>query len=66
MLKIYNRMPVILHPQEYELWRDRNLTESEKPKHIHPQPHQVGGDVDGQTWTVSTKSIRNNAPQIMN
>jgi len=35
---IHDRMPVILHPEEYNLWLDRNVTDPEKLKPLY-QPY---------------------------
>jgi len=35
---IHNRMPVILHPEEYEFWLDRDITDPEKLKPLY-QPY---------------------------
>lgn len=35
---IHERMPVILHPEEYNLWLDRNVTDPEKLKPLY-QPY---------------------------
>ena len=35
---IHDRMPVILHPEEYELWLDRDITNPEKLKPLY-QPY---------------------------
>ena len=32
---LHDRMPVILHPQEYDIWLDREMTDPEKLKHLY-------------------------------
>jgi putative SOS response-associated peptidase YedK len=39
---LHDRMPVILHPEEYAIWLDRNVTEPEKLKSLYqPYPAEL-------------------------
>lgn len=39
---IHDRMPVIIHPNEYELWLDRNVNDSEQLKSLfQPYPSEL-------------------------
>jgi putative SOS response-associated peptidase YedK len=57
---LHDRMPVILHPQEYALWLDRTITDPEKLKPLY-QPYPA--DLMGM-WPVSSlvNSSRNDSP----
>jgi len=60
---IHDRMPVILHPQEYALWLDRNMTDPNQLQTFYqPYPaetmdvHEVSHDVN---------SPRNDSPELI-
>lgn len=57
---IHDRMPVILHPAEFDLWLDRDITEPEKLTRLyHPYPSDLL-----KAWPVSSlvNSPRNETP----
>jgi putative SOS response-associated peptidase YedK len=60
---LHDRMPVILHPEEYALWLDRNITNPEKLKHLYqPYPADLM-----EMFPVSTlvNSPRNDSPDLI-
>jgi len=47
---LHDRMPVILHPSEFDLWLDRSMNDPEKLKRLYqPYPSELL-----QEWEVST------------
>lgn len=57
---IHDRMPVILHPAEFDLWLDRDITEPEKLTRLYqPYPSDLL-----RAWPVSSlvNSPRNDTP----
>jgi len=60
---LHLRMPVILHPGDFSLWLDRNLTDPGKLKGLFlPCPAE---GMEG--WTVSTlaNSVKNDHPELI-
>jgi len=59
---LHERMPVILHPQEFTLWLDRTITDPEQLKPLYqPYPADLM-----EMWPVSpiVNSPRNDSPVI--
>lgn len=57
---IHDRMPVILHPREYDLWLDREVTAPEMLKRLyHPYPSEL---LDICRVSDLVNSPRNNSP----
>lgn len=60
---IHDRMPVILHPQEFDLWLDRDLTEHEKLKQLfQPYPADL---MDMYQVSTMVNSPRNDSPELI-
>ena len=60
---LHERMPVILHPQEYDLWLDRDMTDPENLKPFYqPYPADLM-----EMWPVSPlmNSARNDSPDFI-
>lgn len=60
---LHDRMPVILHPQEFSLWLDREITDPEKQKHLYqPYPATLM-----ELYPVSSlvNSPRNDTPELI-
>ena len=60
---LHERMPVILHPEEYPVWLDREMTDPEKLKQLY-QPYPV--DLM-EMYPVSqlVNSPRNDLPELI-
>lgn len=60
---LHDRMPVIFHPQAFQLWLDRETTDPEKLKALyHPYPDNLM-----EMWPVSplVNSPRNESPELI-
>lgn len=60
---LHDRMPVILHSQEYDIWLDREMTDPEKLKHLYkPYPADLM-----EIYPVSSQvnSPRNDSPDCI-
>jgi putative SOS response-associated peptidase YedK len=56
-------MPVILHPQEFDQWLDRDLTEYEELKQVfQPYPADL---MDIYQVSTTVNSPRNDSPELI-
>jgi putative SOS response-associated peptidase YedK len=63
MAPVHNRMPVILHPRDFDRWLDREVTEQPPIDLLGPLPademefFEVSNDVG---------DVKNNSPELLN
>lgn len=63
MQDIHDRMPMIIHPDDAELWMDRDIEEAEP---LEPLLQPIAGE-DMDLFPVSTRvgNVRNNGPELI-
>jgi len=63
MASVYDRMPVILHPRDYDRWLDRTVTEQLPTDLLRPFPAD-----EMKAFEVSRDigNVRNNSPELLN
>lgn len=61
---LHNRMPVILHREEYGLWLDKEVTDPEKLKHLY-QPYPADLMEMNPDFPL-VNSLRNDIPDLTN
>jgi putative SOS response-associated peptidase YedK len=61
MEPVHNRMPVILHPKDYERWLQRRKTASRGP----PQPYN-SEKMEASPCNPLVGNVRNNGPRMLN
>jgi putative SOS response-associated peptidase YedK len=60
---IHDRMPVILHPEEFDLWLDREVTEPEKLLSLYqPYPPDL---MEMHRVTPLVNNVRNDSPDCI-
>ena len=60
---LHDRMPVILHPQEYDIWLDREITDPEKLKPLYkPYP---ADNMEMYPVSALVNSPRNDTPDLI-
>ncbi len=62
MSRVHPRMPVILHPRDFDQWLDREETERLPLDLLRPLP---SGEVEMFEAHPSVGNMRNNGPELM-
>jgi putative SOS response-associated peptidase YedK len=62
MARIHPRMPVILHPRDYDRWLDREETESLPLDLLRPFE---SGEMEMFEANPKVGNVRNNGPELM-
>lgn len=61
MAELHDRMPIIIQPDDVELWMDPDITELEPLQHLlHPAPDEA---IDIYPVDPKVGNVRNNAPE---
>ncbi len=60
--KVHNRMPVILHPRDYDRWLKRGTVEQLPTDVLRPFPAE---DMDAMPCNPAVGNVKNNGPEML-
>lgn len=63
MAPVHNRMPVILHPSNFDRWLDRGETERPPLDLLRPLPSE---EMEAHEANTAVGNVRNNGPEMLN
>jgi putative SOS response-associated peptidase YedK len=63
MASVHNRMPVILHPRDYDRWLDREETERLPADLLRPFP---ADEMEAFEVSKEVGNVKNNSPELLN
>jgi putative SOS response-associated peptidase YedK len=63
MAQVHNRMPVILHPSNFDRWLDRGETDRPPLDLLRPFP---ADEMEAHEASKAVGSVRNNGPEMLN
>jgi putative SOS response-associated peptidase YedK len=64
MVPVHDRMPVILHPGDFDRWLDRDLDPSRPPiDMLRPFP---ANEMEAFEVSTDVGNVKNNSPELLN
>jgi putative SOS response-associated peptidase YedK len=63
MAPVHNRMPVILHPRDFDRWLDREVTDQPPIDLLRPFP---ADEMEAFEVSDDVGNAKNNAPELLN
>ena len=63
MAPVHNRMPVILHPGDFDRWLDREVTDQPPIDLLRPFP---ADEMEAFEVSKDVGNVKNNSPELLN